>query len=100
MMSVFRGAGILLPQLLLGLFWAGSHDLLDGWNQTDEAILTLLVLFIMTPLSTLGLLIFETARAFKIQGPVSQKAFWLGLAMILFGEALAIDLYLLTHVRM
>jgi hypothetical protein len=99
-MTVLRCAGILLPQLLIVLFWTGSHDLLGGWNQTDDAMLTLLVLFILTPITTLTLLVAEIVKAFKKQGTASQKTVRLILATALFIEALAVDFYLLTQVRM
>ena len=89
-----------MPQLLIGLFWAGSHDLLGGWNQTDDAMLTLLALFVLTPMTTLALLVTEVARAFKKRGTAMQTSAWTSLAAVLFIEALAIDIYLLTQIRM
>jgi len=100
MLTLLRCVSALFPQLLICLFWAGSHDLLGGWNQTDDALLTLLVLFILAPLFTLSLLVTEIVNAFKKHGSGARKTVWISLAVILFIEALAIDFYLLTQVRM
>ena len=99
-MTLFRCASIVLPQVLILLFWAGSHDLLGGWNQTDDAMLTLLVLFLLTPVMTLALLVTETVRSSKREQTGKHSALWIGLAGVLFIEALVIDFYLLTQVRM
>lgn len=100
LMVFIRITTIALPQLLLILFIAGSHDLLGGWNQTDSAMSTLLVLFLLSPIATLALLVTEAVRLCKADTGKKKKAAYLLLASIVFIEALAVDLYLLSQIRM
>ena len=101
MMPFFRCIAIILPQLLLFLLVAGSHDMLGGWNQTDDAMGTVLILFLLSPVVTLVLLVTQIVRCYKAkQGERSKGFLFIGLAIVLFVEALAIDFYLLTQLRM
>lgn len=101
MMPFFRVIALALPLLLLSLLVAGSHDMLGGWNQTDDALTTVLILFLLGPVVTLALLVTEIVRYYKAQQGERYKAFlFIGLAIIFFVEALAIDYYLLTQLRM
>ena len=45
MMALLRAIAAILPQTLVFLLVAGSHDRLGGWNQTDDAMVTVLILF-------------------------------------------------------
>lgn len=100
-MILLRIIIFIIPQLLIFLFVAGSHDLLGGWNQTDNAMGTLLVLFLLSPTATLSLLIIESVHFYKAAKEMRGRLLlFIGLALCLFLEALAIDFYLLTQVRM
>jgi hypothetical protein len=100
-MTLFRCVAIALPQILILLFVAGSHDLLVGWNQTGDAMTTILALFLLSPSATLALLITEVVRCYKACREKRGRNFlFTGLAVVLFAESLAINYYLLTQVRM
>jgi hypothetical protein len=45
MMLFFRVISMVLPQSLIFLLVAASHDMLGGWNYTDDAMATVLILF-------------------------------------------------------
>ena len=45
MMPFFRCIAMVLPQVLIFLLVAASHDMLGSWNQTDDAMGTVLILF-------------------------------------------------------
>ena len=101
-MPFFRLVAIALPQILVLLWVGGTLDLLGGWNQTGDALSTLFVLFLLNPVVTLALLIVEIVRCYKAgKGERGWPSFFsILLAIVLFIESLAIDLYLLTQVRM
>ncbi len=100
-MPFFRFVAIALPQILILLWVGGTLDLLGGWNQTGDALGTLLALFLLNPVVALVLLTVEIKRCCKAcKGERGWPLFFIGLAIILFVESLAIDLYFLTQVRM
>ena len=100
-MPFFRCITIALPQILILLLVAGSHDMLGGWNQTDDAMGTVLILFLLSPSATLALLVTEIVRCCKAnQGERGRRFLFIGLAIVLFVESLAIDLYFLSQLRM
>ena len=100
-MPFSRVIAMVLPQILIFLLVAASHDMLGGWNQTDDAMGTVLILFLLSPLVTLALLVTEIVRCYKArEGERSKTVLFIGLAMVLFVEALAIDFYFLTQLRM
>ena len=100
-MTFFRCSAIVLPQILILLLVAGSHDMLGGWNQTDDAMATVLILFLLSPSAMLALLVTEIVRGYKAnKGERGRKILFMGLAMVFFVESLAIDLYLLSQLRM
>ena len=100
-MLFFRFIALVLPLLLFSLLVAGSNDMLGGWNQTGDALTTVLILFLLGPVVTLALLVTEIVRCYKAPQGVRCKAFlFIGLEMFFFVEALAIDYYLLTQLRM
>ena len=100
-MPFFRVIAMVLPLLLIFLLMAGAHDMLGGWNQTDDAMFTVLILVLLSPSVALALLVTEIVRCYKAKQGARWKAFlFIGLAMVLFVEALAIDLYFLSQLRM
>jgi uncharacterized Tic20 family protein len=100
-MTFFRSVAFALPQILIVLLVAGSHDMLGGWNQTNDAMGTVLILFLLSPVVTLALLVTEVVRCCKAnQGERARTFLFIGLAIVLFVEALAIDLYFLSQLRM
>ncbi|MET0094240.1 MAG: hypothetical protein ABW120_11940 [Sedimenticola sp.] len=92
----------MITQLPIILFVAGSKDLLFGFNQTDAGFTTLVLLFMFVPLMNLFWIALEVrlmvART-RAQGELASFQM-LGFAFLFFVEAIAIDLYLLTQVRM
>ena len=101
-MILFRISAIILTQLPLLLFFGGTHDLLFGFNQTSEGFSTMIGLFIIVPITNLTWLGVETKRTFKL---TREKGFNKSLpipfiALFFFLEALAIDYFLMTQVRM
>ncbi|MES9938345.1 MAG: hypothetical protein ABW153_18020 [Sedimenticola sp.] len=92
----------MITQLPIILFVAGSKDLLFGFNQTDAGFTTLVLLFMFVPLMNLFWIALEVrlmvART-RAQGSLASFQM-LGFAFLFFVEAIAIDLYLLSQVRM
>ncbi len=100
-MALFRLVVYLLLQLLLFLFVAGSKDMLGGWIQADSAMGTLLALFFLWPISAVTLCGFEIKYfCTGARKPQIKRALLTVLALLVLSEALAIDIYLLTQVRM
>lgn len=101
-MHILRFIAICLPQLLILLPLAAYFDLLGGWNNTDAGFNTMLVLLLMTPVVTLNLLIFEFLRYRKSRRlfPELPARFWPMLALFLCVETLAINLALISQMRM
>ena len=80
----------------------GRLDLLGGWNHTDSGFGVLILLFFATPLATAILLVVEAIQYRKdARREDPTRSFLLpGLAIFLFLEALALDLYILSQLRM
>jgi len=80
----------------------GRLDLLGGWNHTDSGFGVLILLFFVTPLATAILLVVEAIQYRKgTRGETATGSFFMpGLAIFLFLEALALDLYILSQPRM
>lgn len=101
-MHFFRSIAIVLPQILILLLVGAMNDWLGGWNQTDDAMGTVLILFLLNPIMTLGLLTVEIMRCY--QARTGERGwrffFWIVLAIGLFIEALATDFFILTQLRM
>ena len=101
MMPFFRYTAMVLPQILIFLLLAATRDMLGGWNQTDEAMFTVLILVLLSPSVTLALLVTEIVRCCKANKGERVRTFlYIGLALVLFVEALAIDLYFLSQLKM
>ena len=101
-MLIFRAIVASLPQILLLLLEGGTLDLLGGWNRTDSAFGVLIALFPVTPVATAILLVVETIRYRRhVKRERETRSFLMpGFAILLFLEALAIDLFILSLVRM
>lgn len=80
----------------------GRLDLLGGWNHTDSGFGVLILLFFVTPLATAILLVVEAIQYRKDARRENATGSFLmpGLAIFLFLEALALDLYILSQLRM
>ena len=90
-----------LPQALLLLVLGGRFDLLWGWNHSDAAFGTLIVLFVATPLVAAAWWIIELAVFRRQQRAVASPApgrVWLAAGMLV--EALALNVYILSQLRM
>jgi hypothetical protein len=100
--AVFRIIVALLPQILLLLLVGGKLDLLGGWNHTDAALGVLITLFLVTPVATAVLLVVETIeyRKHVTRDKVTRSLLLPGFAIFIFLEALAIDIFILSQVRM
>lgn len=98
-MKVLRFVAVALPQLLVLLMAGGYFDLLGGWNHTDAAGLTLLGLALAAPVVALVWLVAEAIRRSlrrrrgEVPGPIWPAA-------LIFVEALAIDLLILSTAQM
>jgi hypothetical protein len=101
-MAAFRIVVAFLPQALILLLVGGRFDLLGGFNRTDAGFSTLIALFLVTPVATLVLLVVEIVRyILLIKRKDSARSFLMpAVAIFLFVEALAVDLYLLSQLRM
>lgn len=101
-MHTLRFVAILLPQLLILLPLAAYMNLLGGWGHTDAGFNTMMLLFLITPVVTLNLLIFEFLRYRKSRRltPEHSTRFWPMLALFLCAETLAINLGLISQMRM
>jgi len=91
----------LLPQVILLLLLGGRFDLLGGWNHTDAASGTLMLLFVVTPLVAAAWWIVELL-AYRASAKTglhpSPGRVW--LAAIVLVESLAIDLFILSQLEM
>jgi hypothetical protein len=100
-LNIFRGILIVLTQLTIIYYIAGAHDLLFGFNQTDAGFGTLLLLFFLVPVLNLVWLGIEISLAIKLFRQTRTATFLMpAVALALLVESLAIDLYLLSQVRM
>lgn len=101
-MAAVRILVALLPQLLIILIVGARFDLLGGFNRTDAGFGTLMTLFLVTPVATLVLLVVEVTRyILQVRRKDPAKSFMMAaLAIFLFLEALAVDLYILSSLRM
>jgi len=101
-MAVLRFTAAAVPQLLLVVLVGGRFDLLAGWNHTDAAFGALVVLTVLTPAVTTLLLAVEAVRSLRHTRKAGRTphrgTFW--LAIFLFIEAVGLDLFVLSQLRM
>ena len=91
MMRILRWLAVLLPQLLWILLLARSFDLPGGWNNTDAATGLVMALFVLSPLVAGMRLVaewFAGDRGSRI------------VAALLFAEAIVINLFILSQLKM
>jgi hypothetical protein len=100
--NAFRIVVAALPQLLLLLLVGARLDLLGGFNRTDAGFGVVVALFILTPLAVAALLVVEVVRRRKHvdQDRRARSSRMVALAIFLLLEALAVNLWILTQVRM
>ena len=102
MMKIFRYVVAVLPQILVLLLLGGALDLLGGFNHTDAGFSVLILLFLINPLACLVLLIIELInyRRFKILNKGTGSLLWRNIAIILFSESFATNLFILSQLKM
>ena len=101
-MNAFRFVVAALPQLLLLLLAGARLDLLGGFNRTDAGFGVVVALFLVTPVATAALVVVEAMRRRRRlrQDGVTRSSGMLAFAIFLLLEALAVNLFILTQVRM
>lgn len=101
-MAAFRIIVALLPQVLILLLVGGRFELLGGWNHTDSGFGTLLALFLVTPIATAVLLVVEAiGYVLRVKRKEGTRSFLMpAIAILLFIEALAVDFYILSQLKM
>ncbi len=100
--NFFRGAAIFLTQLPMMLYVGAKFDLLFGFNQTHAGFATLLILIVSVPLLNLSWLIAEIVLSIKQskQRSGSLSILMLLIALFFLLESIAIDLFLVSQMRM
>jgi hypothetical protein len=100
--AAFRIIVALLPQVLILLLVGGRFEWFGEWNHRDAGFGTLIALFLVTPLATAVLLVVEAIRyVLRVKRKEETRSFLMpAVAMLLFLEALAVDLYILSQLKM
>ena len=100
--NAFRIVVAALPQLLLLLLVGARLDLLGGFNRTDAGFGVVVALFLVTPVATTALVVVEAIRRRRQlrQEGGTRSSRTLAFAIFLLLEALAVNLFILTQVRM
>ncbi|MES9857583.1 MAG: hypothetical protein ABW166_13405 [Sedimenticola sp.] len=101
-LNTLRSIAISTTQLPIIYFIAGANDLLFGFNQTDAGFGLMILLFVFVPIINLIWITTEIKRLVKRTKEHGQLASMqmTGIALFFFVESIAIDLYLLSQVRM
>ena len=84
------------------LIIGAKFDLIFGFNRMDGGFTFLLSLFVLVPLLNLAWIITEITLSFKLFKKRDRKISFLMplMAVFFFTESIAIDLYILSQVRM
>ncbi len=100
--NAFRLVVAALPQLLLLLLAGARLDLLGGFNRTDAGFGVVVALFFVTPVAATALLVVEFVRRRRQlrHDPRTPASRMVAFAVFLLLEALAVNLFILTQVRM
>ena len=101
-MLLLRIIAIALPQILLLMLVGAVLDLLGGWNHTDSGFGVLILLFLLNPVVAVIFLATELIHYRKPskQGNETRSFLMPGLAIVIFVEVLATNLFLLSQARM
>ena len=101
-MLLLRIIAIALPQVLILLLVGAEWDWLGGWNHTDTGFGVLILLFLLNPVVAVIFLVAELIhyRQLGKQQNISRSFLMPGLAILIFVEVLATNLYLLSQARM
>lgn len=101
-MNAFRIVVAALPQLPLLLLAGASLDLLGGFNRTDAGFGVLVTLFFVTPVAAAALVVVEIMRRRRQlrHDPRTPSSRMLAFAIFLLLESLAVNLLILSQVRM
>ncbi len=101
-MLFIRIIAITLPQILVLMLVGASLDLLGGWNYTDSGFGVLILLFLLNPVVAVIFLVVEALRYRQMgkQGVNTRSFLMPGLAIFIFVEVLATNLFLLSQARM
>lgn len=84
------------------LYFGAKFDLLFGFNRTHAGFATLLLLIVSVPILNLSWLIAEVVLAFthsKTRG-VSLSVLMPAIALFFLVQSLAVDLFLISQMRM
>ena len=101
-MLFIRIIAITLPQILVLMLIGAALDLLGGWNHTDSGFGVLILLFLLNPVVAVIFLVTETLRYRKLgkQGVKTRTFLMPGLAILVFVEVFATNLFLLSQAKM
>ena len=101
-MLFIRIIAIALPQILVFMLVGAALDLLGGWNHTDSGFGVLILLFLLNPVVAVIFLAAESFRYRKLgKQRVETRSFLMpGIAILIFVEVFATNLFLLSQARM
>jgi hypothetical protein len=100
-MKIFRWIAYSIPQLLILLILGGRFDLLYGLNHTDAGFMLLIVVFVASPVVSMLLMIIELIRYFHRRHRERRLSFLMpGISIFLMIEALMLEVFILSLVRM
>lgn len=101
-MLLLRIIAIALPQILLLMLLGAVLDLHGGWNHTDSGFGVLFLLFLLNPVVAVIFLATELINYRKLskQGNEARSFLMPGLAIFIFVEVLATNLFLLSQAKM
>lgn len=101
-MRKFRIVAYVIPQLLVFLFFGGKYDLIFGFNHLDNGFTLLVILFLLSPLSASALMLTEMITYYRKRKRdfLSPSLVPAIVSVLLVMEAITIDLYILSLVKM
>lgn len=101
-MLLLRIIAIALPQILLLMLLGAVLDLPGGWNHTDSSFGVLILLFLLNPVVAVIFLATELTHYRKLNKQSNEARSFLmpGLAIFIFAEVLATNLFLLSQAIM
>ena len=101
-LNIFRFIAVFSTQWLLLLVVGARLDLFFGFNHIDSGVTFLVFLFVLVPVLNMIWLIIEIIMFFKLYRHQDRVVDFLMpiIAIFLFAESLAIDLYIISQARM